>query len=54
MNTYTYTVEVSADSQAHADQVMAERINHDEEYDDPTLGYIVYTIGVVDSPTEVE
>lgn len=40
MQDYDYVVRVTAQSRNHAEQVMAERINHDEDYGFPyTIGY---------------
>lgn len=37
---FTYTVTIAAGSRSLADQVMAERIGHDEDYGfDYTIGY---------------
>lgn len=36
MPKYIYTVVVETDTLLHAEQVMSERINHDEEYEDPS------------------
>lgn len=47
MKTFAFSVEVEADDLEQAWQVMAERINHEEDY-----GF-AYTVAVVDGPIEV-